>query len=270
MAKLFDQYERIVPTWLAASRHLLASDHHVARNLVLEIPKPKALLPEDKAIVCTVDARLRSRDPEISIDTVANTIFPQRLYAHYKRPAFYGRYLEVMARAKKPGTWGTYAMRMIERRAANGKRTINPLEIVVGKLHRAAHDGHGYQSDYEIGFIDAAADLPDGALDFGCELPLYEPGTDARKVSNMPCLSHLSFKLTQRTTVDMTAIYRSHHYGKRALGNLIGLSRLLSFVADEAGLALGTLTVVSTHAELDVSSLGGAAATKAIFEGFPY
>jgi hypothetical protein len=270
MAKLFDTYERIVPTWLAASRHLLSCDYHTGRNLILEISRPNALTSDDKAIVRTVDAKLRSRDPEISVDTVANTIFPQRLYAHYKRPSFYSRYLQVMARAKKPGTWGTYAMRMIERRAANGKGTINPLEIVVGKLHRAAHDGHGYQSDYEIGFIDTAVDLPDCALDFGCELPLYEPGTDARKVSNMPCLSHLSFKLTQRTTVDMTAIYRSHHYGKRALGNLIGLSRLLSFVAGEAGLAIGTLTVVSTHAELDVSSLGGVAAAKAMFEGFPY
>jgi hypothetical protein len=36
------------------------------------------------------------------------------------------------------------------------------------------------------------------------------------------------------------------------LGNLIGLGQLQAFVAEEAGLKAGSLTIVSTHAEIDM------------------
>jgi hypothetical protein len=35
------------------------------------------------------------------------------------------------------------------------------------------------------------------------------------------------------------------------LGNLLGLGRLMAFVAKEARVGLGPLTVISTHAEID-------------------
>ena len=38
---------------------------------------------------------------------------------------------------------------------------------------------------------------------------------------------------------------------ERLLGNLIGLGRLMQFIGDETGVAVGDLTVVSTHAEID-------------------
>lgn len=84
---------------------------------------------------------------------------------------------------------------------------------------------------------------------------------------NMPCLSHLSFKLTDRESVDLTAIYRSHHYAARALGNLLGLSQLQAFVAKEANLKVGTLTCISTHAHLDLSSWGGVVKGRALLNG---
>ena len=49
----------------------------------------------------------------------------------------------------------------------------------------------------------------------------------------------------------MTAMYRNHLYIEKLLGNLIGLGRLMEFVAHEAGLKVGALTVISTHAEID-------------------
>ena len=48
-----------------------------------------------------------------------------------------------------------------------------------------------------------------------------------------------------------TAVYRNHFYVARLLGNLIGLGRLQRFVAEKAGLEIGELTVISTHAEVD-------------------
>ena len=50
----------------------------------------------------------------------------------------------------------------------------------------------------------------------------------------------------------LTAMYRNHTYITRCLGNLIGLGRLQAFVAKEAGLKVGSLTCISTHAELDI------------------
>ncbi len=47
-------------------------------------------------------------------------------------------------------------------------------------------------------------------------------------------------------------MYRNHFYIEKLLGNLVGLGRLMAFVAREGGgLDVGSLTVVSTHAEID-------------------
>jgi hypothetical protein len=50
----------------------------------------------------------------------------------------------------------------------------------------------------------------------------------------------------------LTAIYRNHYYVERALGNLIGLSQLLFFVARESGLQPRGLVCHSTFARLDL------------------
>ena len=60
--------------------------------------------------------------------------------------------------------------------------------------------------------------------------------------------------------MDLTAIYRSHYYGQRALGNLIGLAHLLSYVRKQADLEVGRLTCISTDATLDLKAWGSVAA----------
>jgi thymidylate synthase len=86
------------------------------------------------------------------------------------------------------------------------------------------------------------------------ELSLFDP---VRDVDNSPyggqCLSFLSFKIVPgaEKTLSLTAMYRNHFYVEKLLGNLIGLGRLMAFVARETGLKVGALTVVSTHAEID-------------------
>ena len=133
-----------------------------------------------------------------------------------------------MVRATKKGTWGTYALRIMERRAKDPAETINPLDQIVQKLIKATSDGNPYQANYELGVAEPFEDL-DPPGQFGCELPTFNVARDGACVSNIPCLSHLSFKLTARRRVDLTAIYRSHYYAQRARGNLIGLSQLLGF-----------------------------------------
>jgi hypothetical protein len=46
-------------------------------------------------------------------------------------------------------------------------------------------------------------------------------------------------------------MYRNHAYVARGLGNFVGLGRLQAFVAAQSGATLGSLTCISTHAEID-------------------
>jgi thymidylate synthase len=73
---------------------------------------------------------------------------------------------------------------------------------------------------------------------------------------NRQCLSFLSFKLDHESRLMLTAVYRNHYYIARLLGNLVGLARLMAFVGQEAGVHVGPLTIVSTHAEIDAPGGG--------------
>lgn len=258
MGQVFAE-DRIVPTWLAAAKYLLANGRR-ARNLVLEIDHPRLLVTEDERAIKAVDAA-RRQHCDLSVLTVAGTIFPQGLYRRHGAKGLDARYLKIMARAKKKGTWGTYAMRMMERRGRKPGTTFNPLDQVIFKLRRASvqGDGNAYESVYEMG-VHVAEDLDGEPMLAACELPTFDSALDGGKVSNMPCLSHLTFKLTDAKSVDLTAIYRSHYYAQRALGNLIGLTHLLTYVATQAGIEVGRLTCISTDANLDLENWGGAPA----------
>jgi thymidylate synthase len=60
-------------------------------------------------------------------------------------------------------------------------------------------------------------------------------------------------------TLSLAAVYRSHDYVLKALGNFIGLSRLLNYVCSKTGHSVGTLTCLSAYAFLGTRR--GAAAT---------
>lgn len=264
MAKLFDDCERIVPTWLAAARHLNKLPGRTAMNLVLEIRQPLALTSDDRAVMARVDAALLRRG--LSLRRVAATIFPLDTYRRFGRPNFYDEYLRTLVRGKT--RWGTYAQRMIDRPGRQRGARVNALELLVTRLSECGQPTNpsggrkSVASAYELGVTDPELDLQDSwsSHDDGGDVPTYDVAVDGRKWLGFACLSHLSFKRVQigdRTAVNLTAMYRSHHYCSRGLGNLLGLAQLLSFVAKETKLAVGTLTCLSTHAELDVDKWGG-------------
>jgi thymidylate synthase len=74
---------------------------------------------------------------------------------------------------------------------------------------------------------------------------------DGNRTRNGPCLSHVSLKVGVEDTLYLTALYRSHSYVARALGNFLGLASLQAFVCDQTGLAPGPLVCVSTYARLE-------------------
>lgn len=262
MAKLF-QRPGFVAAWLDAAQYLAGRPCMEDQNLILEISDPLSMTAEAKAVLGSVDQALSQNVPGLTISTVADTIFPLGVYLRHKRPVFYEKFISLMAEGKAQGTWGTYALRMMKRTSGTGKKAVhlNPLEILVQKLVNT-HEGRKLKAHYELGVLDVIEDvLP--FHEVGIELPIYDPVKDARKPSGYPCLSHLSFKLIDEK-IHLTAVYRSHYYGTRALGNLMGLTHLLWFVATESNFGIGTLTCVSTHARLEPGSVAaGVKDTKA-------
>lgn len=247
--------ERIVPAWLAAAAYLEQNGRRV-RNMMVEIETPSIVTAADKDVVARVDEALRQRPKSpTSVLTVAGTIFPQALYRRLEAADLSEHFLRLMERAKKPGTWGTYAMRLMARPGKKPNEIINPLEILVKKIKHAAGSGNGIMSNYELG-VHEVAELDENEP-FLCDVPLYDPARDGAMIRNQPCLSHLSFKLIDKGELELTAIYRSHYYAERALGNFIGLCHLMNFVAAESGVRAGRLTCISTDARLDYESWGG-------------
>lgn len=266
MTEIFKR-PRVVQAWMAAARHLARQKRQHDRNIILEITSPQTFTADDREIVRLVDVALQRKNAARSVMTAAGTIFPQRIYQHYGRPEWYSKYQAIIARSKAKGTWGTYTLRMIHRVGPDGE-VFNPLEKIIEKLSsRREANQTKYAAAYELSTIDPAEDFEDPTAGFGYELPTYDPATDRNSYMGSPCLSHVTFKLMDNK-VDLTAIYRSHYYAERALGNLIGLAQLQNYVAREAGYEPGVLTCVSTYAKLD-PGLGGIVAARDLLAALP-
>jgi thymidylate synthase len=222
--------------WVVASAAVHAAGGE-AYNVVIDIENPLAEDTADTAIIQEVDQYLRDHDA-YSISTVANTIFPEATLRRYGPVAFYDAYHErVFPRMKRmTRDWGRYFDRLTRwTKVRNGEiTTINPLQDLIKFMRRQIGRDRTYRNVYEM--------------------TIYDPTRDAGKPSNRQCLSFLSFKLTADNRLLLTAIYRNHTYISRGLGNFIGLGRLQAFVADQSGATLGSLTCVSTHAQIDVDA----------------
>lgn len=219
--------------WVAAASAISASIE--AYNVIIDVQDPVRHDPSDNAVISLVDRFLRDRDQN-PIITIANTIFPLALYRQHGAPRLYDEYDKVFDTLKKSKHWGRYFERMTRRHDAQNER-YNPLRDLVDKLRKQAGSEHRYKSVYE--------------------LAIYDPILDRKYLRGGQCLSFLSFKMHPHRGLTLTALYRNQTYISRCLGNLIGLGRLQAFVAKEAGLTVGPLTCISTHAELDVCERWG-------------
>lgn len=224
--------------WLRAVELLFKAKDRCAYNVVLDIEDPISLSPAEKQVSELVDNLLTSHE-KLPVASVAGTIFPASHYLRYGAKGVF-EYYPKRVYPKLDKTWGTYAGRMLIRQVGKDK-VINPLEILVDKLRHQITNDAPKRAVYELGFVDVLADLP-----------IYDPATDAKKPWNQPCLAHLSFKLLEdHRGLMLTALYRNHYYVERALGNLLGLSQLLYFVARESGLEPRGLVCHSTFARID-------------------
>jgi thymidylate synthase len=168
------------------------------------------------------------------VRTVANTIFPQATYEAHGSPAFYGVYIEkVFPRLKRsPRDWGRYFERMMAY-PTSGK-SENLLSDLIVEMKRNVGRKPTYRNIYE--------------------LPIYNPMKDRTgSPIGRQCLSFMSFKLDEENRLLLSAVFRNHFYTQKLLGNLIGLGRLMAFVAEEVKVNLGPLSLLSTHAQIDTA-----------------
>lgn len=223
--------------WLAASQAVHALPGHESLHVVIDIEDPVGETDSDRAVIAEVDAYLGEHsETGFLVRTVANTIFPQSTYEDHGAPDFYDVYIrKVFPKLKRSSRdWGRYFERMIAYPGPNGPDNL--LDKMVRKMRRNVESGSPYRNIYE--------------------LPIYNPIKDAEgSPRGGQCLSYLSFKLDKDRRLLLSAIYRNHYYTEKLLGNIIGLGRLMQFVADETGLTVGPMSILSTHAVVDT---GGA------------
>lgn len=225
--------------WLQGVEYLLARPEREAYNLILGIESPREMAPVDFEIFDLVDSFLR-QTKQLPITTIAGTIFPANHYLRNQAAGVYDDFPDEISKLQKT-SWGTYAMRMLRKEGKNG--TFNPLRELVEKLQKYRELN---RSAYEMNVTEDSED--------SFEIPIYNAKDDFKRLLGQPCLSHLTFKVYRRNALMLTVMYRSHFYVTKALGNLLGLAQLQSFVAAETGLDVGPLVCHSTHARIDTGN----------------
>lgn len=211
--------DTIHDAWRACARHLV--EHGPRLNLLVHIGDPDAVDEE----------QLRMLDPQrvapsvMSVFDVATTIFPKPS-ARSSLPVggFVAHYLPRYARLKRRqgGGWGFYFQRL----ASFGSSSEPQLERLVEGL---SGWGHGHHGAFVVHLSSAQTDRP--------------------RPQGGPCWQYGQF-MAHDNAPSLLAVYRSHDYFQKALGNFAGLSRLLTYVCSKTGHSVGTLTCVSTYAFL--------------------
>lgn len=211
--------DTIHDAWRACAGHLLQQGARL--NLMVHIGHPDVV----------DEAQLRLLDPQrvvpsvMSVFDVATTIFPKQS-DRWSLPVddFVARYLKTYARLKRRhgGGWGFYFQRL-----ATFGSTGEPQ---LGRLVEGLSGwGHGHHGAFVVHLSSAQTDRP--------------------RPQGGPCWQYGQF-MADDDRLSLLAVYRSHDYFQKALGNFAGLSRLLTYVCSKTGHTVGTLTCVSTYAFL--------------------
>lgn len=215
--------------WVTAVKQLNSCPGREANDVMIEVLDPATEFWATNPAFRSADAFLTERAKPVA--TVANTIFPQTTYERHGAPDFYNIFNSLIRKLRTGDKWsGYYFERMTTHERYDGS-VSNPLQDIIDRL---SHPKVTSKNKFELPIFDLDRDV--NMSPYGGQ-----------------CLSHLSFKVVSggRGALNLTCVYRNHHYIKKLLGNLVGLSRLQKFVAEQANLNVGSLVILSTHAEID-------------------
>lgn len=159
-----------------------------------------------------------------NIRQVINTIFPYHLKSFYpNRQDFYTKYRSVFSRSRNK-KWGTYFQRLISFGKGFDDSHPNQLENAITSLQ-----GNSPQRFF-ITFHLTSSNIESNVRPLGG-----------------PCWQFGEVVKNEHGNLDLIVIYRNHDYFNKALGNFIGLAKLLEFICTEANQRPGRLIVHSIH-----------------------
>jgi len=253
----------ISEAWLRTLERVHAGGGY-AVNLMSTVTNP--LAEEDRAIRTAIDGLLveghRSGTRVQTVETVAGTIFPGDLYAdpgYDYRPDLddpskaaldmaasdlFLAYLEMLPvlTTDTANNRGTYFGRMVSWPGKTGGGR-NQLADRVTTLRRARDLNHRRRNLDDI----VVGGEGEGLMSAGVDgLQVY--AANDRRSRGFPCLVHIDLTLFDGC-LSMAAVYRHQYLITKAYGNLLGLSRLLGFLARQSGYDVGELVVLATMAD---------------------
>ena len=209
----------IVDAWRQCTSNLLSSGDRF--NLLVHISDPTVV---DYDLIQQYDPK-RVNSSTMSVFDVANTIFPrQGVKWNLGVDGFSNYYIRVYERLKRRSspTWGFYFQRI----ACFGPVRINQLARVINGLDNWGRNHHA-------AFV----------------LHVSSSELDKPRPQGGPCLQYAQF-MANGEKIELTVVYRSHDYFSKALGNFLGLSRLLTYVCRKTSHEVGSLSCLSTYAFL--------------------
>jgi hypothetical protein len=257
MSELMPEAASVSEAWLLSLERTAEAADGRAIHMVSTVTEPGS---EIGSIRRVLDEALDAAGAQ-SVDTVAETIFPESLYPNPGRdwspelPASECAMLDAAAeslyetytgmlpllRTVNANKSGTYFSRMISwpGKEAGG---VNQL---AARIERLRCEQLARRRTHNALDMDVAGDALSDEEDLR-GLQVYA-ATD-RRIRSFPCLTHVDLTL-YRGRVHATAVYRHQYLFHKGYGNLLGLSWLMQFICQQTGYELGELVVHATLAD---------------------
>lgn len=260
----FPPFPSLEQAWLSTLEAAEQTRDGRLLHAVLAITNPEAAIPE---VVAYNDALLVPRGDH-SVDTVANTLFPANLYSppdvDYSPDLSPGLLRQLDAAAEdlyaiyrdmlpdlctfNGNGHGTYFGRLVSwpGKTADG---YNQLRERVKQLrsHRNRRESATNAADLTL---EGIAELEAAAIE-AAGLQVYK--SDDERQMAFPCLVHVDVSVVDNR-LNLMAVYRHWHLVHKAYGNLIGLTRLLHFLAQQTGYEAGELMIHATVANAELGN----------------
>lgn len=217
----FIQHQHIVGAWRACTELLVNEGDRF--NLTVHIEAPSDI---DEQTIALLNPQ-RVSPSTTGLFDVANTIFPRQSAFHGATLTdFFDHYKVVYRRGlrRHKNAWGTYFQRLSE----FGPQGTNQLSTIINAIN-------SWNVRPRAAFV----------------VHLSGVHLDTPRPLGAPCWQYGQFLRSDDRTLSMSVTYRSHDYFAKALGNFVGLGRLLEFVCSRTGYTVGTLTCLSTYAHLN-------------------
>lgn len=261
MSELIPAVSSVSEAWLLSLERTAAAPEGRAVHVISTVTAPGQ---EIASVRNVLDHALEKAEAQ-SVQTVAETIFPESLYpdpdldwspqlpaaerdlldqAAASMYAAYSDMLPLLLSANGNHS-GTYFSRMISwpGKTAGG---FNQLAARVERLRGERLAGRRTSNTLDM---DLAADaLADNRADPHDIAGIQVYAATDKRSRGFPCLTHIDLTLFQGR-LHATAVYRHQYLIDKAYGNLLGLSWLMHFLCQQSGFELGELVVHPTLAD---------------------